>query len=194
VLPPQENPRWTLLSGDCFAARDSLLCRTRTSSHVHSLFGTHASLSTEQARSKQGPTLRVSYVVSPIITSRPLRHPSAHHSDLVGFIRLDPDLPPMEYGGDGRTSGPFLRPLSPHAAGLTPGPLQVHLPFTSLQTLAFPLNVEGRRVSCSHRFIPQPDSPSYTRPALCHEAAPFALCCGLRIRPTPLTGLRLAPC
>jgi hypothetical protein len=46
--------------------------------HVYSLLGTHASLSTEQARSKQGPTLRVSYVVSPIITSGPIRVPSAH--------------------------------------------------------------------------------------------------------------------
>jgi hypothetical protein len=39
------------------------------------------------------------------------------------------------------------RYLSPHADGLTPGSLQVLLPFASLQALAFPISVEGRRIA-----------------------------------------------
>ncbi len=38
------------------------------------------------------------------------------------------------------------------------------------------------------RFIPHPDSPSYNRPDRSYEAAPFALCCGLRLWPASLTG------
>jgi len=37
-------------------------------------------------------------------------------------------------------------------------------------------------------FIPHPDSPSNNRPGFFHEAAPFALCYGLRLWPAPLTG------
>ena len=40
-----------------------------------------------------------------------------------------------------------LRYLSPHADGLTPGPYQVLMPFTSLTALAFSLKIEDRRVS-----------------------------------------------
>ena len=36
--------------------------------------------------------------------------------------------------------------LSQHAATLTPGPLQVHVPITSLQALAFAHPVEARRI------------------------------------------------
>lgn len=35
-------------------------------------------------------------------------------------------------------------------------------------------------------FIPQSDSLSYTRPTTSYEAAPFALCYGLRFWPAPL--------
>ncbi len=38
------------------------------------------------------------------------------------------------------------RYLSPRADGFTPGPLQVHVPFPSLQALAFPKRAKGRRV------------------------------------------------
>lgn len=39
------------------------------------------------------------------------------------------------------------RYLSPHADGLTPGSLQVHVPFTSLQALAFSISVQDRRIA-----------------------------------------------
>ena len=42
-------------------------------------------------------------------------------------------------------------------------------------------------------FIPMPDSPSYIRPRHSHEAASFALCYGLRLWPTPLTGFDPVP-
>jgi hypothetical protein len=48
----------------------------------------------------------------------------------------------------------FLRYLSPHADGLTPGPCQVLAPFTSLATLAFSLKKEDRRVSLLCRVYP----------------------------------------
>jgi hypothetical protein len=80
--------------------------------------------------------------------------------------------------------------LSPHADGLTPGSARVHMPFTSSCTMAFPSIVQGRRVSGLSRpgFSPTQDSPSNTRPALVHEAAPFALYYGLRFWQAPLTG------
>jgi hypothetical protein len=59
-------------------------------------------------------------------------------------------------------------------------------PFTSLSTLAFPSNVKGRRVSRLLGFVPFPDSLSNCRPRLPDEAAPFALCYGLRIWLAPL--------
>ena len=41
----------------------------------------------------------------------------------------------------------YLRYLSPHAAGLTPGSHQVLMPFASLMTPAFSQYIEDRRVS-----------------------------------------------
>ena len=79
------------------------------------------------------------------------------------------------------------RYLSPHAIGLTPGPMQVLMPFTSLHALAFSLYVKDRRVSPAG-FIPHPDSPNYYRPGTIYEAAPFASCYGLRFWPAPLVG------
>lgn len=58
-------------------------------------------------------------------------------------------------------------------------------PFASLQTLAFPKTVVGRRVSRLLGFIPQLDSLSNFRPVLSDEAAPFTLCYGLRIWRAP---------
>jgi len=46
--------------------------------------------------------------------------------------------------------------LSPHAIGYTPGPLQVHKPFTSLQALAFSKCREDRRVFRHRRIYPSP--------------------------------------
>jgi len=54
-------------------------------------------------------------------------------------------------------------------------------PLSSLPALAFPKTVVGRRVSRLLGFIPLPDSLSNDRPGLSDEAAPFALCYGLRI-------------
>jgi len=54
-------------------------------------------------------------------------------------------------------------------------------PFASLPALAFPITVVGRRVARLLGFVPLPDSLSNTRPGLSDEAAPFALCYGLRI-------------
>ena len=55
-----------------------------------------------------------------------------------------------------RVSGPKLRSLSPHAISLTPGPLQVQIPFASLQTLAFSYSVEDRRISHPRWVYPAP--------------------------------------
>ena len=46
--------------------------------------------------------------------------------------------------------------LSPHAIGYTPGPLQVLLPFSSLQTLAFSKCRVDRRVVRHWRIYPSP--------------------------------------
>jgi hypothetical protein len=63
-------------------------------------------------------------------------------------------------------------------------------PFPPPCATAFPLH--GRRSACirvsSPGLSPKQDSPSNIRPALTHEAAPFALCYNLRSRQTPLTG------
>ena len=51
-----------------------------------------------------------------------------------------------------------------------------------------PIKRGSARISTYAGFIPHPDSPSYRRPELNYEAAPFALCCGLRFWQAPLTG------
>lgn len=48
------------------------------------------------------------------------------------------------------------RTLSPHATGLTPGPPQVLMPFTSLWTMAFSIVVEDRRIACCKQVYPAP--------------------------------------
>ena len=105
--------------------------------------------------------------------------PVAHLLPVSSDLRLS--LPPPKNGGGGRTSGPRLRSLSPHADGLTPGSGRCVRPLASLPALAFPKTVVGRRVSQLLGFVPLPDSLSNTRPGLSDEAAPFALCYGLRI-------------
>ncbi len=61
---------------------------------------------TNQTRSKYGPTLRASYVVLPVFTSRPLRLPYVHNICLAGFTQLDRRLPQSKYCGDAGISGP----------------------------------------------------------------------------------------
>ena len=56
--------------------------------------------------------------------------------------------------GSAGVSGTTCLSLSPHADGLTPGPLQVRVPFTSLQAAAFPTSVEGRRIACREQVCP----------------------------------------
>ena len=50
----------------------------------------------------------------------------------------------------------YLRNLSPHATGLTPGPPQVLMPFSSLRTMAFSIVVEDRRIACCKQVYPAP--------------------------------------
>ena len=103
-------------------------------------------------------------VVPPLITSRPLRHPSTHPSALAGFTRLERRLPSPEREGGSRASGPRLLSLFPHTDGRTPGPRQVLLPFPSPVGSGLPLKLSGS--ACSpplSGFIPQPDSSSNAR-------------------------------
>jgi hypothetical protein len=90
--------------------------------------------------------------------------PYAPNAPLAGVTQLEARLPPAESDRNAGISGPISRHLSLHAADLTPGPRPVHMPFASRSAMAFPNNVEGRRVARTTRFIPQPVSPSYTRP------------------------------
>jgi len=50
----------------------------------------------------------------------------------------------------------YLRNLSPHATGLTPGPPQEPVPFSSLRTMAFSIVVEDRRIACYKQVYPAP--------------------------------------
>ena len=99
--------------------------------------------------------------------------PYARNAPLAGVAQLEAPLPPVETDGNAGISGPLSRYLSPHAAVLTPGPRSVQMPFASRTAMAFPLNVEGRRVARTTRFIPHTDSPSYLRLHSPYEAATF---------------------
>ena len=99
--------------------------------------------------------------------------PCTRNALLAGITNLKARLPPLEHGGNAGVSGPLSRHLSLHATVLTPGPLSVQMPFASRSAMAFPTNVEGRRVARTTRFIPQPASPSYSRPVSGYGAASF---------------------
>jgi hypothetical protein len=77
-----------------------------------------------------------------------------------------------------------------HVTGLTPGSARLPVPFSF--TVRYGLPLYGRGSACirvsSPGLSPKQDSPSNIRPALFHEAAPFALCYNLRSRQTPPTG------
>lgn len=83
----------------------------------------------------------------------------------------------------------YLRYLSPHAIGYTPGPHQVLLPFCFPDDSGLLPNYRGSACIPALRGL----SLNQTLPAISvrssiYEAAPFALCYGLRFRPAPLTG------
>jgi hypothetical protein len=156
--------------------------------HVTSFFSTHASFLTNQTRSKYGPTLQVSYVVLPIITSRPLRLPYAPNTHLAGFIRLDRCLPRAEPHGDAGISGPTSVIFHRMPMAIPRVPCRCSCPLLPCRLRPSPrfdrIGVYPRLAG----FIPHPDSPSNSRPGFFHEAAPFALCYGLRLWLAPLTG------
>ena len=65
----------------------------------------------------------------------------------LGVTQLEARLLSVEPDRNAGISGPLSRHLSLHAADLTPGPRPVRLPFASRSAMAFPTNVEGRRVA-----------------------------------------------
>ena len=109
---------------------------------------------------------------------------------LAGFIRLG-----LAYLGRRTKEAPGLQTslfhfLQSHVVGLTPGSARLPSPFSF--TVRYGLPLYGRGSACirvsSPGLSPKQDSPSNIRPALFHEAAPFALCYNLRSRQTPPTG------
>ena len=143
---------------------------------------------TNQTRSKYGPTLRVSYVVLSVITSKPLRLPYARNPYLAGFTQLDRCLPHAESCGDAGISGPTSVIFHRMPMAIPRVPCRCSCPLLPCKLWPSP-NIQRIGVySAQGGFIPSSDSPSYIRPIKCHEAAPFALCYGLRFWPAPLTG------
>ena len=120
----------------------------------------HPSLSTQHDRSTALRSEQVMLSCPSTLQDRS-DFPYAHNAPLAGVIQLEARLPPLENGGNVGSSGPLSHHLSLHATDLTPGPQLVHLPFASQPALAFPINVKGRRVSRTTRFVPHTDSPSY---------------------------------
>ena len=88
--------------------------------------------------------------------------PCARNAPLAGVTQLEARLPPVDPGGNAGISGPLSHHLSLHAADLTPGPRLVLIPFASHPAMAFPLNVEGRRVAPISRGL----SLTQTLPAI----------------------------
>jgi len=78
------------------------------------------------------------------------------------------------------------RTLSPHATGLTPGSPQVQMPFASLRTMAFSINVEDRRISCLNaglsRIRTLPAIPVLTELTRLHHSL-YAAACGFGRHP-----------
>src|SRR3989339_1468138 len=83
----------------------------------------------------------------------------------------------------------YICNLSSHAIGLTSGSLQVLVPFSFLADTDLPPSTYRVGVyPVSYRFIPKLNSPSNNCSASSYEAAPFALCYGLRFWLASLTG------
>ena len=156
--------------------------------HVHSFFSTHASFLTKQTRSKHDPTLKVSYVVLAVITSRPLRVPYTRNTYLAGFTRLDKCLPQVESCGNARISAPTSVIFHRMPLALPRVPCRCSCPLLPCKLWPSPCN---QRIGVYPRFagfIPHPDSPNYIRLSSVYVAAPFALCYGLRLWPALLAG------
>ncbi len=143
---------------------------------------------TNQTRSKYGPTLGVSYVVLPVISSRPLRLPYARNPYLASFTQLDRCLPQVESCGDAGISGPTSVIFHRMPMALPRVPCRCTYPLLPCKHWPSPLEKRIGEYSDRLGFVPQPDSPSYNRPASSYGAAPFALCYGLRFWLAPLTG------
>ena len=80
----------------------------------------------------------------------------------------------------------YLRNLSPHATGLTPGPPQVPMPFSFLRTMAFSIVVEDRRVSCLNAGL----SRTRTLPAISVRGVSLRGCTiRFMLRPAALAGI-----
>ena len=120
----------------------------------------------------------------------PLRHPYAHRYALPVSL----DLASLTSVGEPRKRRGFRPHFSISFNRMSLALLRVPhgclYPFPSPCATAFPLH--GRRSAyirvSSPGLSPKQDSPSNIRPALFHEAAPFALCYNLRSRQTPPTG------
>ncbi len=91
--------------------------------------------------------------------------PARHHFKAIptslrpshASCRFHPTWNVLTAGGVLRRRGDlksYLRYLSPHATGHTPGPHQVLLPFPSLMALAFSQILEDRRVSSLSEVYP----------------------------------------
>jgi hypothetical protein len=125
---------------------------------------------TVQTRSKYGPTLKVSYVVSPVITSKPLRLPYALNTYLAG--------PPLSFTAcrwpyPGSLTGahalcfPASSGLLPSIKGSARIPYRVY-PFIGLSQL-YPSDQMSR--GCTIRFMLRPavlaGPPDWVGHALC---------------------------
>jgi hypothetical protein len=120
---------------------------------------------TAETRSKYGPTLKASYVVLPVITSRPLRLPYARNTSLAGLIRLELHLPQLEFCGDAGISG-LSSVIFHHMPPAIPRvPCRCICSFLPCKLWPSPCKKRIGVYSDAVGFIPQPDSPSDSRPA-----------------------------
>ena len=129
---------------------------------------------TIQTRSKYGPTLKAGYVVLPVITSRPLRLPYAHHTYLAGVTQLDPCLPQTESCRGAGISGPSSVICHRMPMALPRVPARCLCPLLPWQLWPSPQIYRIGAYPHCVGFVPQSDSPSYIRPMISYEAAPFA--------------------
>jgi hypothetical protein len=99
---------------------------------------------------------------------------------------LDRCLPRVDSRGDARISGPTSVIFHRMPLALPRVPRRCSCPFLPCRLRPSP-SID--RIGVYPRFagfIPHPDSPSNNPPGFSHEAAPFALCYGLRLWLAPL--------
>lgn len=120
---------------------------------------------TAKTRSKYGPTLEASYVVLPVITSRPLRLPYARNTALAGLIRLELRLPQMEFCGNAGISGPTSVIFHHMPPAIPRVPCRCICSFLPCKLWPSPRKKRIGVYSDAVGFIPHPDSPSDSRPA-----------------------------